>query len=127
MCFIIKIGENMNNKGFTFIELLAVVILVITISLFVMPRIVDVIKDGDKTKENITKNKIIEAAKEYTSNYDTNFLNDLVNVGDSKIIKKEDLLNSKLIDDKDLDELAFTNIVVTLKENNKIEYTLSSN
>lgn len=117
----------MNNKGFTLIELLAVVILLITISLFVMPRIVDVIKDGDKTKENITKNKIIEAAKEYTSNYDTNFLNDLVNVGDSKIIKKEDLLNSKLIDDKDLDELAFTNIVVTLKENNKIEYTLSSN
>ena len=127
MCFIIKIGENMNNKGFTLIELLAVVILLITISLFVMPKIVDVIKDGDKTKENITKNKIIEAAKEYTSNYDTNFLNDLVNVGDSKIIKKEDLLNSKLIDDKDLDELAFTNIVVTLKENNKIEYTLSSN
>jgi prepilin-type N-terminal cleavage/methylation domain len=117
----------MNNKGFTLIELLAVVILLITISLFVMPRIVDVIKEGDKTKENITKNKIIDAAKEYTSNYDTNFLNDLVNVGDSKIIKKEDLLNSKLIDDKDLDELAFTNIVVTLKENNKIEYTLSSN
>lgn len=117
----------MNNKGFTLVELLAVVILLITISLFVMPRIVDVIKDGDKTKEDIAKNKIIEAAKEYTSNYDTNFLNDLVNVGDSKIIKKEDLLNSKLIDDKDLDELAFTNIVVTLKENNKIEYTLSSN
>lgn len=125
MCFIIKIGENMNNKGFTLIELLAVVILLITISLFVMPRIVDVIKDGDKTKEDITKNKIIEAAKEYTSNYDTNFLNDLVNVGDTKSISKEDLINSKLIDDKDLDELAFTNIVVTLKENNKIEYTIN--
>ena len=45
----------MNNKGFTLIELLAVVILLITISLFVMPKIVDVIKEGDKTKENITK------------------------------------------------------------------------
>ena len=114
----------MNNKGFTLIELLAVVILLITISLFVMPKIVDVIKEGDKTKENITKNKIIEAAKEYVGEYNTTFLNDLVNVGDSKIIKKEDLLNSKLIDDKDLDELAFTNIVVTLKENNKIGYLI---
>ena len=125
MCFIIKIGENMNNKGFTLIELLAVVILLITISLFVMPRIVDVIKEGDKTKEDITKNKIIEAAKEYTSNYDTNFLNDLVNVGDTKSISKEDLLNSKLIDVKDIENISFVKVKVILKEDNKLEYTLS--
>lgn len=43
----------MNNKGFTLVELLAVVILLITISLFVMPRIVDVIKDGDKIYINV--------------------------------------------------------------------------
>ena len=72
-----------------------------------MPRIVDVIKEGDKTKENITKNKIIEAAKEYTSNYDTNFLNDLVNVGDSKYIDKEELINNKLLDSKDIGDIPF--------------------
>ena len=124
MCFIIKIGENMNNKGFTLIELLAVVILLITISLFVMPRIVDVIKEGDKTKENITKNKIIEAAKEYTSNYDTNFLNDLVNVGDSKYIDKEELINNKLLDTKDIGDIPFIKVKVILKEDNKIEYII---
>ena len=111
----------MNNKGFTLIELLAVVILLITISLFVMPRIVDVIKEGDKTKENITKNKIIEAAKEYTSNYDTNFLNDLVNVGDSKYIDKEELINNKLLDTKDIGDIPFIKVKVILKEDNKIE------
>ena len=115
----------MNNKGFTLIELLAVVILLITISLFVMPRIVDVIKDGDKTKEDIAKNKIIEAAKEYTSNYDTSFLNDLINVGDTKSISKEDLLNSKLIDAKDIENISFVKVKVILKEDNKLEYTLS--
>ena len=115
----------MNNKGFTLIELLAVVILLITISLFVMPRIVDVIKDGDKTKEDIAKNKIIESAKEYASNYDTNFLNDLVNVGDTKSISKEDLLNSKLIDVKDIENISFVKVKVILKEDNKLEYTLS--
>ena len=115
----------MNNKGFTLIELLAVVILLITISLFVMPRIVDVIKDGDKTKEDITKNKIIEAAKEYTSNYDTSFLNDLINVGDTKSISKEDLLNSKLIDAKDIENISFVKVKVILKEDNKLEYILS--
>ena len=115
----------MNNKGFTLIELLAVVILLITISLFVMPRIVDVIKDGDKTKEDIAKNKIIESAKEYASNYDTNFLNDLVNVGDTKSISKEDLLNSKLIDAKDIENISFVKVKVILKEDNKLEYILS--
>ena len=114
----------MNNKGFTLIELLAVVILLITISLFVMPRIVDVIKEGDKTKENITKNKIIEAAKEYTSNYDTNFLNDLVNVGDSKYIDKEELINNKLLDTKDIGDIPFIKVKVILKEDNKIEYII---
>ena len=114
----------MNNKGFTLIELLAVVILLITISLFVMPKIVDVIKEGDKTKENITKNKIIEAAKEYTSNYDTNFLNDLVNVGDSKYIDKEELINNKLLDTKDIGDIPFIKVKVILKEDNKIEYII---
>ena len=118
MCFIIKIGENMNNKGFTLIELLAVVILLITISLFVMPRIVDVIKDGDKTKENITKNKIIEAAKEYVGEYNTTFLNDLVNVGDSKYIDKEELINNKLLDTKDIGDIPFIKVKVILKEDN---------
>ena len=124
MCFIIKIGENMNNKGFTLIELLAVVILLITISLFVMPRIVDVIKDGDKTKEDIAKNKIIESAKEYASNYDTRFLNDLVNAGYSKYISKEDLINNKLLDENEVESIGFFKVKVTLKEDNKLEYTI---
>ena len=114
----------MNNKGFTLIELLAVVILLITISLFVMPRIVDVIKDGDKTKENITKNKIIEAAKEYVGEYNTTFLNDLVNVGDSKYIDKEELINNKLLDTKDIGDIPFIKVKVILKEDNKIEYII---
>lgn len=114
----------MNNKGFTLIELLAVVILLITIFLFVMPRIVDVIKDGDKTKENITKNKIIEAAKEYVRDYDTGFLNDLVTVGDSKYIDKEDLINNKLLDTKDIGDIPFIKVKVILKEDNKIEYII---
>ena len=114
----------MNNKGFTLIELLAVVILLITISLFVMPRIVDVIKDGDKTKENITKNKIIEVAKEYVGEYNTTFLNDLVNVGDSKYIDKEELINNKLLDTKDIGDIPFIKVKVILKEDNKIEYII---
>ena len=114
----------MNNKGFTLIELLAVVILLITISLFVMPRIVDVIKDGDKTKENITKNKIIEAAKEYVGEYNTTFLNDLVNVGDRKYIDKEELINNKLLDTKDIGDIPFIKVKVILKEDNKIEYII---
>ena len=117
----------MNNKGFTLIELLAVVILLITIFLFVMPRIVDVIKDGDKTKEDIVRSEIIEAAKEYVRDYDTGFLNDLVTVGDSKYIDKEDLINNKLLDTKDIGDIPFIKVKVILKEDNKIEYIIVDN
>lgn len=115
----------MKKNGFTLVELLAVIIILAILYLFVMPKVTDLIKDGNKTDEYIIQNKIITAAKEYTSNYDTRFLNDFINVGYSKYISKEDLINNKLLDENELDSIGFFKVKVTLKEDNKLEYTIS--
>ena len=115
----------MKKKGFTLVELLAVIIILAILYLFVMPKVTDLIKNGNKTDEYIIQNKIITAAKEYTSNYDTRFLNDFINVGYSKYISKEDLINNKLLDENELDSIGFFKVKVTLKEDNKLEYAIS--
>ena len=115
----------MKKDGFTLVELLAVVIILTILYLFVMPKVTDLIKDGNKTDEYIIQNKIITAAKEYTSNYDTRFLNDFINVGYSKYISKEDLINNKLLDENEVESIGFFKVKVTLKEDNKLEYTIS--
>lgn len=123
-----KIFKNNKNvlkvRGFTLIELLAVIIILALLYLFVMPRVSDLVKEGNSTNEELTRSKILEAAKDYAHNYDTDFLNDLVNVGDTKEISKNDLINSKLIDSSDLENLSFEKIIVVLKEDNKIEYSI---
>ena len=123
-----KIFKNNKNvlkvRGFTLIELLAVIIILALLYLFVMPRVSDLVKEGNSTNEELTRSKILEAAKDYAQNYDTDFLNDLVNVGDTKEISKNDLINSKLIDSSDLENLSFEKIIVVLKEDNKIEYSI---
>ena len=115
----------MKKNGFTLVELLAVIIILAILYLFVMPKVTDLIKDGNKTDEYIIQNKIITAAKEYTSNYDTRFLNDFVNIGYSKYISKEDLINNKLLDENEVENIGFFKVKVTLKEDNKLEYTIS--
>ena len=115
----------MKKDGFTLVELLAVIIILAILYLFVMPKVTDLIKDRNKTDEYIIQNKIITAAKEYTSNYNTRFLNDFINVGYSKYISKEDLINNKLLDENEVENIGFFKVKVTLKEDNKLEYTIS--
>ena len=114
----------MKKDGFTLIELLAVIIILTLLYLFVMPRVSDLIKDGNNTNDYIIKNNIITSAKEYTNSYDTRFLNDFVNVGYVKYISKEDLINNKLLDKNEVESIGFFKVKVELKEDNKLEYTI---
>ena len=114
----------MKKDGFTLIELLAVIIILAFLYLFVMPRVSDLIKDGNNTNDYIIKNNIITSAKEYTNSYDTRFLNDFVNVGYVKYISKEDLINNKLLDKNEVESIGFFKVKVELKEDNKLEYTI---
>ena len=116
----------MKKDGFTLVELLAVVIILAIISLFVMPKVADLIKSGNNTNTSIIEQKLLAVARTYTNNYDTRFFNRFVNVGYASIITKDELIDAGLVTK---DEVAlienFRGVRVELLYNNKIKYTIA--
>lgn len=116
----------MKKDGFTLVELLAVVIILAIISLFVMPKVADLIKSGNNTNTSIIEQKLLAVARTYTNDYDTRFFNRFVNVGYASIITKDDLIDAGLVTS---DEVAlvedFRGVRVELLDNNKIKYTIA--
>lgn len=116
----------MKKDGFTLVELLAVVIILAIISLFVMPKVADLIKSGNSTNKSIIEQKLLAVARAYTNDYDTRFFNRFVNVGYASIITKDELIDAGLVTS---DEVAliedFRGVRVELLDNNKIKYTIA--
>lgn len=116
----------MKKDGFTLVELLAVVIILAIISLFVMPKVADLIKSGNNTNTSIIEQKLLAVARTYTNDYDTRFFNRFVNVGYASIITKDELIDAGLVTK---DEVAlienFRGVRVELLDNNKIKYTIA--
>ena len=116
----------MKKDGFTLVELLAVVIILAIISLFVMPKVADLIKSGNNTNTSIIEQKLLAVARTYTNDYDTRFFNRFVNVGYASIITKDELIDAGLVTS---DEVAlvedFRGVRVELLDNNKIKYTIA--
>lgn len=61
------IGENMKNKGFTLVELLAVIVLLGLIALVAVPAITGIIKSGKESLSASQKESIIMSAKNWAS------------------------------------------------------------
>lgn len=116
----------MKKDGFTLVELLAVVIILAIISLFVMPKVADLIKSGNSTSTSIIEQKLLTVARTYTNDYDTRFFNRFVNTGYASIITKDELIDAGLVTS---DEVAlvedFRGVRVELLDNNKIKYTIA--
>ena len=116
----------MKKDGFTLVELLAVVIILAIISLFVMPKVADLIKSGNSTNASIIEQKLLTVARTYTNDYDTRFFNRFVNTGYASIITKDELIDAGLVTS---DEVAlvedFRGVRVELLDNNKIKYTIA--
>lgn len=116
----------MKKDGFTLVELLAVVIILAIISLFVMPKVADLIKSGNSTNTSIIEQKLLTVARTYTNDYDTRFFNKFINTGYASIITKDELIDAGLVTS---DEVAlvedFRGVRVELLDNNKIKYTIA--
>lgn len=114
------------NKGFTLVELLSVVVILALTFMFVAPKMASLIKEGNNTEVRLIEQKALVSAKKYINNYDTNFLNNFIEVGYTKTVYKEDLIDNGLMT---LDEISqiedFRGVKVKLLENDKLEYTIS--
>ena len=117
----------MNKKsGFTLIELLSVVVILALTFMFIAPKMASLIKEGNNTEVRLIEQKALVSAKNYINNYDTNFLNNFIEVGYTKTVYKRDLIDTGLMT---LDEISqiddFRGVQVKLLENDKLEYTIS--
>ena len=117
----------MKKKGFTLVELLAVVVILGVIFMFIVPRLSTLIKKGEKSERDILEERVLIAAKEYVSNNNRNFYDVLVNEGDYNYIYRTDLLKSGLVDENELKALGDNLVGVKgeLLDNDKIKYTLT--
>ncbi len=82
-----------NNRGFTLVELLAIVILLAVIAIIAAPNIANEIQRNEEENQNVLNEKIENAAHLYAAKY---YANDLVD-GESIEFTLEDLQNDGLI------------------------------
>lgn len=86
-----------NNKGFTLVELLAIVVILSLIAIIAAPNINKQIKENDENNQNILNQKIENAAHLYAAKY---YADKLVN-GQTITFTLKDLQNDGLINLKD--------------------------
>ena len=114
------------NKGFTLIELLSVVVILALTFMFVAPKMASLIKEGNNNEVRLIEQKALVSAKKYINNYDTNFLNNFIEVGYTKTVYKEDLIDNGLMSLEEIEQIGdFRGVKVKLLENDKLEYTIS--
>ena len=102
-CVIIKIGDRMNKKGFTLVELLAVIVILALLALVAYPNVTKIISDAKGKTKTIQMASLEKAAETYVAKHaDT--------LGDSEIIcvstlKKDGLIeNTKVVNPEDNSE-----------------------
>ncbi len=86
----------MNKKGFTLMELMGVLIILSLLMLLVFPRLINLIKSSNDTKDDITKNLIYLA----TENYIKERKNKYISINDRKYC----ITLKELVDNTDLTE-----------------------
>jgi len=60
-----KNGDDMNNKGFTLVEVIAAIVVIAIISLLVVPKVTTLIKEANTKSYNSLLSTIENGAKEY--------------------------------------------------------------
>jgi len=114
----------MNNKGFTLIELLATVVILAVLFLFMTPKIINIIRDAENKNKQIVETKIIDAGKEYVTDYNKEFIQNFVNVNDYGCISINELIDVGLVDEDEVSIIEAVSVKVKLLADDKLEYTI---
>jgi len=86
-----------SNKGFTLIELIAIIIVIAAICFVTFPNLISVLKNSDTTEFNTYKENLCAAGKSYINANKSNYSN--LNVEGTKItISVRELQNFGIVD-----------------------------
>ena len=117
----------MKNKGFTLVELLAVVALLMLLVTIVTPKVIKQLNTSEDTIQHQQINTLIDIAKIYT-NQNTNKLPE---ENDTSILTIEELKQSGLINKNEIidpkTKEQITGCIIITIEHNKYKYEYSKN
>ena len=109
--------KRLNNKGFTLVELLAVLVILIAIMSIAIPSISSSL-ERSKSKQDEARKKVLESAAElYVTDNKNSFSGSCI---DLKDLKKENYVDEDAI--KDADGNPFTGAIKYTKDTNTYEY-----
>ena len=106
----------MNNKGFTLVELLAVITILLSLSIVVVTNVTASLKRSETQEENTQKKIVINAAKIYFSNNNK--------MSETEYVQISVLITGGYIDEEEVDKLNVNNYVVYCS--NKTGYGINS-
>ena len=113
------------NLGFTMIEMLATILVLLVILLIATPSIRRMLNKTNELSKEYVENIIIDSAREYAIVNNKTITSKLKLVGDTSVISLTTLLNVGLIEQSDIDTLGpNARVLLTLKENNYVEYKI---
>lgn len=124
-----RTNKKLKSLGFTLIELLATLFILLIIVVISTPNIEKMFNKSEVMKKASTEERLIDAAKQYTTIYNRSVLNGLVSVGDKTQITADSLVKLGLIEQSEIDILEEDTvfIVATLNSSSQIEYTVEYN
>jgi len=93
--------------------------------MFVLPKLVGLISDGEEKEIELIEERVLSAAKDYVNYMDGSFYTKLFKEGDTNYIYKTDLIKSGLLDKEEITRLdTFAGVKGELLEDDKIKYTV---
>ena len=117
--------KSKKNLGFTMIEMLATILILLVIIIIATPSIRRMLNRTNELSKEYIENIVIDAAKEYTLVNNKATTDSLKSVDDTSVIGLEVLLNVGLIEQTDIDKLdEDARVLLTLKADNYIEYKI---
>ena len=114
------------KKGFTLIEMLAVIVILGVIVVFVFPKLSNLIGIGREKEKEISESVIMDAAKEYSNN-DKTLTKGLINNGDRKCITVQSLIDNGYIKQEDIEKVsvnASSKVKIELNSSDNLTYTV---
>lgn len=121
----------MKNKGFTLVEMLGVMTLLVVIFAFIYPNVIQMLEKGKETDYAEYENSVFLATEAYV-NSDTTLSSQLVNEGDSVSVTYSDLLtngflSSKLVNpktNKSAGNESAKKVTITVAKDKMFTYTI---
>lgn len=118
----------MNAKGFTLVELLAIIVIIAVVMIIAAPNMTRQIKKSEEENQSVLNRNIENASKLYAAKYYANDLIKLTSSGDSIKFTLDDLEKDGLINlddneckEKDALTIKTQEIIISLKDD-KINY-----